>query len=195
MTLIGDKQDGSNHQRQPEHHTFTVHANLSGFKINCFPFHQLFGPKHCSRKKTSLNDQTESFALRWMYFLTIWLLALLCPASSAAVAAATSIAASQPSLLDIVAAPAIINKNPAFLPALLPVTILFEEHHHFELTELVKEAVGIDPPPAALAQSHSHGRSLGTDWCGNGKPATGVHSLPRGTTCTLTAHVTLATST
>ena len=59
--------------------------------------------------------------------------------------------------------------------------LIFEEYH-FDLNELVKvkEAVGIDPTPSALAQPHSHGRSLGTDWCGNDKPATGQHTLPRG---------------
>ena len=39
------------------------------------------------------------------------------------------------------------------------------------------------PPPPPLG-SPTRGRSLGSNWC-SGKSRTGVHTLPRGTTCTL----------
>ena len=100
---------------------------------------------------------------RWMYL--IMYLILLCPAASAAVAA--------------------VPQTAKFPTSLSPV-ILFKENHHFELNELVKEAM---PTPAALAQPHPRGRFLGTNWCSSGKPATGVHSLPRNTTCTFVKQV------
>jgi len=195
MALPRDKQDNSNQRHQPEHHPF--HANLHGFEITCSPPRQLFVQnkhiavsKQRARKNSSLNGQTQSYCtLRWMYFLIIWSLALLCPVS-AAVAAAVPTAEYQSSLLDVVAAPAIIiDTNPALSP------VIIEEHHFELLNELVKEAVRTDSTPATLAQPHSHGRSLGTDWCGNGKPATGVHTLPRDSTCTFGTYVLVATGT
>ena len=81
--------------------------------------------------------------IRLIQVLLIFLIQLL-PINSTSVAssAAATVAPTAdypPSLWDVVAAPAIITKNPALLPVLI-----FEEYH-FDLNELakVKEAVGL----------------------------------------------------
>ena len=58
--------------------------------------------------------------------------------------------------------------------------------------------IDLPEPPVLLltsAQVIAHGRSLGTDWCGDGKPTSGEHTLPRGSKCTLTTYVTVGAGT
>ena len=179
-----NKQNKYYRQRRTEHNSFASPAN---HKVTACspPCHLHVQDKHAAVSKhrakipSFLNSQKICRTLRWMYVLTLWSLALLCSASSVA-AVVPFPPESQPSPLNIDAAPAIMENIPEFLP-----------ERHFELNEAAPEK----PKLAPLSQPHPRGRSLGTDWCTSGKSATGVHTLPRGSTCIFNEHVTIAAST
>ena len=188
MALAGNKP---NNHRTANHRETTCSAPPLHILVQNNYSVNVISKQRSARKIPNLNRnrQTQFCTLQWMYILTGWSLALLCSASL--VAAAVPIADFEPSLLNVVAAaPEIIEKYPRLV---LPVTII-EDERYFEqlINEVARKKTKLSPP---YFESHPHGRSLGTDWCTSGKPMTGVHTLPRGSTCTFTSYLTIAVST